>query len=448
MKKGTWILLGVVLAFVAAILLWERSQPSTAEREENKLKPFSFEKEDVKGAARTGESPLSLKKNTDGDWELTSPVPDKADRYGVEGFLERIADARAVRWVAGRTPAKELGLDPPRAVWELKGDKLAVRLEIGGKAAFDEGVYVKAGAKLALLPADFESLFLKPVSEFRSRELTRSATQDVRSLGFRRPDGSAVAFQRFGEDNWDITEPFKDWGASEKIQLLLDDVCICPVFGFADDKPSDLKKYGLDPGEKTLDIGLKAGKKVEVRIGSPVPGTDPKDARVYAWSSDRPSVMIVSLNSLKSLDQDLEGFRSTSLFRNDLFGTQGLEVTGTFGIKETRDDKGTWKFEEPKTPPAGADPSVLPSAFLEVRGEKIVPAADPALLGLVQPDFTVTIKGKGFEEKAVVGVEKEGRRYARRVGRPAALLLPKEDWQKIKEALKLVSGRGTHKGGK
>ena len=305
---------------------------------------------------------------------------------------------------------------------------------------------MKCGGKLALLPTDFEGLFLRPTSEFRSKELTRAAAQDVRSLAFRRSDETTVAFQRFGEEGWDVTAPFKDWGAPEKIQLLLDDVCICPVFGFADDKPSDLKKYGLDPGERVLDVDLKAGKKIEVRIGLPVPGTDPKDARVYAWSSDRPSVMIVSLNSLKSLDQDLEGLRSTSLFRNELFGTQGLDVSGTIGVKEARDDKGTWKFEEPKAPSAGADPSVLPSAFLELRGEKVVGVTDPALLGLVQPDFTVTIRGKDFEEKAVVGIEQEGRRYARRVGRPAALLLPKEDWQKIEEALKLVSGRGKHKG--
>jgi hypothetical protein len=440
LKKGTWILLGIVLALVAAILLWERRQPSTSEREEGKLKPFAFKKDDVKSLARAGSAPLALTKGAEGDWELTAPVKDKGDRYGVEGFLERIADAKAVRWVQAGGSAKELGLDPPRAVWELKGDKFAGRLEVGARAAFDEGLYVRAGSKLALLPTDFESLLLRPVSEFRSKELTRVPSQEARTLSFTRPDGTAVAFEH-RRDSWDITHPFEDWGSSERIQLVADDVCACPVFGFADDSPSDLKRYGLDPGQRSITIGLAGGKKVEVRLGASVPGTDPKDARVYGWSSDRPSVMIVSLNSIKSLDQDLEAFRSLSLFRRDPIEAEGFEVTGLFKIRESRDDKGTWTFEAPKPAPAGADPSVLPLEFLDLRGERAVPAGDAAALGLSQPDLTVTVKGKGSEEKAVVGVEKDGRRYARAAGRSAALLLPKEEWERIEAALRLVSGQ-------
>ena len=75
------------------------ARPFTAEREEKKLKPFDFKKEEVKIASRTGANPLSLKKDAEGNWEITSPVLDKADRYGVEGLLERIAEAQAIRWV-------------------------------------------------------------------------------------------------------------------------------------------------------------------------------------------------------------------------------------------------------------------------------------------------------------------------------------------------------------
>lgn len=442
MKKTTWVLLGIVLAFLAVILLWERRQPTTGEREESKLKPFDFKKDEITLAGRTGEAPLTLKKGQDEEWALTFPVSDAADRYAVEELVERIADIKAIRWVEGDAPRSTFGLDPPRAVWELKGGGTSLRLEVGGQAGFGEGLYVKAGSRVALLSPEIEGLLLKPVAEFRSHELTGVKAQDVQALRFLRPDGTTLAFERSGGSDWSLTAPFEDWGDGDKLQMLLDDVCACPVFGFADGNPADPAPFGLDKPQKEVELVLSGGRRVQVRLGSAVPGTEPGDARVYASATGRPSVMIVSLNSLKSLDQDPESLRLLTAFRRDLYEVEHLEVRGVYSVKETRGEEGGWKFEAPKEPPPGADPSVLPSALLELRGEKALPADDASSLGLAQPDFTVTASGKGFEEKVFIGAERGGRRYAKAEKRAAALLLPPEDWNRIQEALKLAAGKG------
>lgn len=445
MRRSTLVLLALVAALVAAIFFWERHKPTTKEIEENKMKLLDFKVPDVKACGRTGNAPVELVKDSEGDWRLKTPVVDKADRYGVEGFLERLAEVKAIRTVEKSASAKDLGLDPAKALWRLDKPGGPIQIEVGTKAPFDEGLYIRAAGQVALVPADLESLLLKPAADFRSKELLAAASSDVRSFRLSRASGGPLAFDKQGDSDWQIKAPFADWGAGDALQQIVDDVCLCPVFSFVEDSPTDLKKYGLDPAQATIQLGLKK-KSVELRLGAEVPGGDPEKKLVYAWASDRPSVMTVSTNSLKSLEKPPEALRALGLFRHDLYDVDSLEVKGIFSATEERDkEKGGWKFKVPDKPPAGADASALPAALLELKGEKAVPASDLASLGLVQPDLTVVAKGKGFEEKVSIGREKDGARYARPEGRPSALLLPKDAWKRIEEALKLVAGSGAAK---
>ena len=434
MKRSTWILLALVLALAAAIVFWERKQPSTDEAAQNKEKLTDLTTAGVTSLSRTGQDPLTLVKEGEDRWALTAPVADAADRYAVEGFVDRLAQMKVLRWVDAPPNLKDLGLDPPKAVWKIQGP-VPLTLDVGGEAALKEGLYLRASGRIALVPSDLESLLLRPASQFRSKNLTAAATQEIRACSVKQGGKEILAFRRSATGGWDLTAPVQDWGDATKLENLLDDVSLCVVDSYADDHPADLKAYGLDPPATSLRLDLSKGPAVEIRLGSPVPGSDTSKGLVYAWVSGRPSVMTVSLNSLKSLLQDPEGLRSLDLWRHDFFDAQEIRFEGRFALALKRGKDGAWAVEGGKKTAGKADAAGLTGALQSLRGEKVFPASEAADAG--KPVLTAALKGKDFEEKVAFAIRPDGGAWALPGGRKAALALSKDAWQRFEAALKL-----------
>ncbi len=439
MKRGTWVLLAAVAALLAFVLLWERKGPSTSEAEQQKSRLVARPFEEVRRLERAGAAPLVLQKQDEERWSLMAPVRDRADRYAVEGFLDRVGSAELVRWVEKPEP-KELGLDAPRAVWTLDHKGGRTLLELGSAAPLGAGVYVRLDGRTALVAAGLEEALLRPLPDFRAKELVATATQEVRRLSLAVGERVALAFERDG-DAWTLTVPFRDAGDPGKLQGLLDDLCLCPVDSVVEDSPRDLAPYGLDAPLQKAELTLKSGAAVTVKLGKPVPGGAPEKALVYAWSSDRPSVFAVSSNSLRSLRTDPGELRSLALFRHDLYDAESIAVEGGLALVLKKDEKGMWIVDRPA---AGAKADDGPAAFTALaglKGKRAVPATDPARLGLDRPYLTLVARGKGYDERTVIGVERDGLRFARPLGREVALELSKEEWQAAQSALDLAAGK-------
>jgi hypothetical protein len=440
LKRGTWILLAAVALLVAAIFLWERKQPTTDEREEGKLKVFDIQKAEVTVLVRSGESPLQLKRVGEDRWDLVSPFKDLADRNGVEGLIERLNQTRALRFVQPGAASGPLGLDKPRATWTLTSGSRSTTLEVGAKAALGEGLYVRTGGKIALLPPDLESLLLKAPDDFRLKSLTAAATQEVKSLEFRGAPRESLAAHRDPKVGWLITAPFQDWGSAAAIEEMLDDVSLCLVDAFVP-AGTDAKTLGLAPPQCVVRLEMEKGGPVEIALGGPVPGSDPAKKLVYASVSGRPSPMTVSSNSLRFLTTAPEAFRSLEVLPADAFEAQGLRVTGKVSVSLKREGEKGWTFQG-AAPKGATDAGGLPAALAALRGEKAIPWQGPATAGFGSAEITFVLKGPGGEQRMAVGQEVEGRRLAHPEGRPVALLLPKEGWATVEAALKLSAGGG------
>ena len=445
MRKSTLILLVVVAALGALIFFWERKEPSTDERAESERQFVDFKSDAVSEITRTGFQPVTLKKGKDSRWSMAGPVEDVADGSAVQGFLDRIRTARIERKVDRDVPAKTLGLASPRAVWTFTTASGAVKIELGGKAALDAGVYARAGGTAVLLPASLQSLLLKPASEFRLRELLPVGTQQIKAFSLVRKDGPPLDFERTGGDFWNVSKPYSDWGSADKLQDALDDVSLCPVFGFVGEEVKNLSQCGLDPARTEMHLTLTDGGKVEVRLGAPVPDSKPENKLVYAWASDRPSVMKVSMNSLKNMEKAPDYFRSMACFRHDLYDAGEIDIQGLYRVKLVRDQKKGWRFVVPARPAAGADAPTLAAGISGLRGGSAVPIQGSPPPGLASPVLTVTLKGSGFKEILKVGSEVDGTRYALPGGRKAALVLDKDSWQRVQAALRLATGAGRGK---
>jgi hypothetical protein len=437
-KRSTWVLLAAVAVLLVGILLWERRVPTTEQRETGQLKVFDPAVAKATRLDREGGLPLRLRKGTEERWSLTLPVDDLADRYTVEGLLERLVQARALRFLPPGTPAAELGLDRPRATWSLQGDDGKVRVEVGREAAFGEGLYLRVNGVLALVPRDLESLLLGPADDFRLKALTAVATQDVRSFTVEEAGKTRVGARRDASMG-EIVVP-QGLGASQKIETMLDDLSLCMVDAFVPGAV-DGRAAGLAPPQRRVRLDLEKGPAVDIALGAPVPGGDPNRDLIYASVSGRPSPMTVSANSLKTLSKDPESLRSLKLFRHDAFEASDIMVRGMRSVALKRTKEGDWRVAGTAPIPQGADPGGLAAALSGLEGEKSATWRGPSTPEFGRAEWAITLKGNGFEETVEVGTEHEGLRLAHPGGRPVALLLSRESWATVDAALKLICGK-------
>lgn len=439
MRRSTWILLAVVVLLFAFVFLWERKAPSTAEREAHRedLLP-AMKAGDLVRLERRGFDPVLLvrqgppegrpgQEDAKTAWRMERPLKDASDRYGVEGFADRLATARVLRAVSKEAPAAGLGLEPPRAVWTLelrKGERRTV--EVGGEAPLQEGIYLRADGRVVLVPKDLESLLLRPASDFRLKDLLTFGTADIAGVTVER-NGSRLAFVRNGE-GWDVTAPFQDWASTDKVLALLDDLSLCPVAAFPQAAEGET---GLASPQTRVVVRPRAGSPVTIALGGPAPGGDPAEKRVYATSSERPGLLVVSSRSLASLEGEAEGFRSLEVFRRSVYDADEIKVQGPRALRLRRDPKQGWLAEGATV--GEDDAVVLVGHLASLRGTAVLAAPPPP----VHP-WVLTVKGGGFEERTSVWRAEDGRVLARPVGRPVALVLDGEGW---KAAEALLEGR-------
>jgi hypothetical protein len=390
---------------------------------------------------RAGAAPMVLEKSGEA-WSLRSPVQDAADGYGVEGFLDQLRQAKAVRFVDAPVPWKDLGLESTRASWILKAGDNTFAFAVGNRAEMDEGLYLKVGDRAALVPSHLEAVLLKPPGEFRARDLVPPGSGRVVSFRVARPGVPALAASRSGE-NWVLKEPFPDDADGAKVDPLLDEVAFGQASSFVEPDPA--MDFGLAAPRAEVTLATDQGKTVTIRFGADAPaGLPPSGADdgavaqnlVYASVSGRPSVLVVPAKILKALEVSPDTLRSAELFRHAPYDAEELRVEGNYAQVLKRDASGAWAFAStPKgLPPVDAGP--LADTLLGLRGAEVRPLdpGNPARGAFV----TLVLKGKGFEERVGVGPEVDGKRFAYPKSRPVALLLDGEAWRRAEAALKAV----------
>ncbi len=439
MKRSTWILLAVVAALVAAILLWERKAPATGEQEADNLKVFDATVSKSDELVRLGEAPLHLRKSGEDRWSLVAPLTDLADRTAVEGFLERLVQTRALRFPAPATPAASLGLDKPRTTWTLQGQSGAVRVEVGDKAPFGEGLYLRVNGRLSLVPGDLESLLLRPADDFRLKNLTAAATQEIRSFAIEETGNPKISVRRDPKGGWEVTAPFEDWGDSSKIEQMLDDLSLCLVEAF---EPADLDRRaaGLAPPLRKVRLDMEKGPAVEIALGGPLPGDTSPKRLIYASVSGRPSPVTVSDNSLKTLAQGPEALRSLKLFRHDAWEANELTVRGSRSLSLKRNGDGSWQAQGAAPAKPGSDLAGIPEALSGLAGRRALPWKGPSTSVFGRTEFILALKGDGFEESVEAGATAEGTRWVHPRGRSVALEVSAEDWAPLDALLKSAEG--------
>ncbi|MEJ2366963.1 MAG: DUF4340 domain-containing protein [Acidobacteriota bacterium] len=458
MRKSNWVLLAIVAALVVFVLIWERKQPTTDQVQKAKKELMVHPPEHVTGLTRSGSAPLAVEKVKSEGWTMTSPVKDSANSDGIEGFIDRLTHARVIRRLPSDTPLKAVGLEKPRAVWTLASKSGKTTVEVGAKAALGAGIYVKYKGRIALLPENMEATLLRPVSQFRSQDLLSLQTGEIAAFTHDSKTKTVLEIKHTGE-RWTILKPVKDWGSGSRIPNMLDDLCFCPVAGFNMNNPSpaDLKACGLDNPRDVFVVTTTSGKQITIKLGGPVAGAPVQKGLLYALVSTRPSVLSISVNSIKSLfeeqirheaaaqdhllDAGSESFGEALSYFPDL---DGAEIGPQQYLEHIRRCREAVRTSSPKGAGGGGQGTTLFDALSQLVGTSVIPLSQASSLKLGHPYLTLILKGDGFKEVVDVGRSAGGKYFAHPESRQVVLELPQKDWKRVSDAAKVILQRTGH----
>ena len=196
--------------------------------------------------------------------------------------------------------------------------------------------------------------------------------------------------------------------------------------------PADLKKYGLDKPEATVNLNIGSSRATLLLGGKA------SDNTVYARDASKPAVVTVESSLVDDLKKDADSYRRKDLFEFRPFNATHIEMSRNGQtivldrVKGQNDKPDTWK----RVSPAAADVDKekmdgLLSKLSNMRASSFVDST--AKTGLDKPALTITVKfDDGKEEKVAFG-QSGSDVFAARPGEPGAA---KADTADFNEAVK------------
>jgi uncharacterized protein DUF4340 len=434
--KSTIALVVVLVGLGAYIYFVTWKQPDagadTGKKQEKVFASLDSSKiEEVKVTSAAGDA-TTVKKNADG-WQLVQPLTAKADDGEISTLTSALASSEIVR-VIDENPGNlnEYGLANPRIEVDFKasGDKDYRKLMIGDKTATGSDLYARRNddKKVFLIPATQETGLNRTTFDLRDKGLLKFDREKVDGIDVS-SGGKTIAIAKEGGD-WKITKPVQtkaDFGSVEGLVGRLQSVQMKSIV--ADQaSPADLKKYGLDKPEATVNLALGSSR-ATLLIG----GKADKDNTVYARDASKPAVVTVEQALLDDLKKDADNYRRKDLFEFRPFNATHIELTRNGQtivldrVKGAADKPDTWKRVSPNPGDVDKDKmDGLLSKLSNMRASSFVDST--AKTGVDKPALVVAVKfDEGKKDEKVTFGQEGNDVFAVRPGEPGAAKADKAD---------------------
>ena len=399
--------------------------------------------DEVKVTTAAGDA-TTLKKEG-GAWKITQPMDVPASESEVSGLTSALGQTEIVR-VIDENPANlnDYGLSNPRIEIDFKaaGDNDYQKLFIGEKTPTGGDLFAKRNGekKVFLIPAAQETSFNRTTFDFRDKTLLKFEREKVDALDIT-ANGKTLAIAKDGGE-WKLSKPVQtkaDFGSVEGLVGRLQTVQMKSIV--ADSAtPADLKKYGLDKPEATVNLSLGSARATLLFGGKAA------DTTVYARDASKPSVFTVESALLDDMKKSADDYRRKDVFEFRPFNATHIEITRNGqtitlerakGQGENAPDK--WKRVSPTAGDLDKDKSdSLLSKLSNIRAASFVDST--AKTGLDKPAMTVVVKfedGKK-EDRATFG-QVGNDVFVARPGEPGAAKIDAADFNDVIKSLDEIS---------
>jgi hypothetical protein len=388
--------------------------------------------EEIKVMSAAGDA-TTLKKEG-GGWQVTQPITAKADESEVSGITSALGQMEISR-VVDENPASlnDYGLSNPRIQIDFKGagDKDGRKLFLGDKTPTGSDLFAKRNdeKKVFLVSASQETSLNRTTFDLREKAILKFDREKVDALDVT-AGGKTLAIAKDGGD-WKITKPVQtraDFGSVEGLVGRLGSVQMKSIVTESP-TPADLKKYGLDTPEATVNLNAGSARATLLM------GDKAADNTVYARDASKQSVVTVESALLDDLKKSADDYRRKDIFEFRPFNANRVEMARNGqtivlervkGTGENAPD--TWKRVSPTAADVDREKSDnLLSKLSNIRAASFVDAA--AKTGLDKPALTVTVKfDDGKREEKVTFGQTGSDVYVARPGEPGAAKIDAADF--------------------
>ena len=339
--KSTLLLLTAVI--VAALVAYALSKKPTSEemaRQQGKLLPDLRASDVVKLELESGGRSIACERRapSTNEWLITEPLHLRADRWEVEGILNRFETARkGGRPIqgGGERNLADYGLAEPRAKVTFHSAPPSTRtwsLLIGKEAGVGDLVFVTTGHGKPIYSVE-KGVVDKvdaTVNDLRSKHLA-----DEIKLG--ELTGVQIAAAKWGDKDavevacnkrdgaWELTSPARDLAdgkAIEKLAELLSQHYLS-ANDFMVDDPTKAAEYGLD--NPALSLTFQSGEVTDTFVFGQRQEADQQV--FYAMNKAEPAIVKVSRSLFEDLRKGPEDLRLRSLVQFRKEDAQGITIT-------------------------------------------------------------------------------------------------------------------------
>ncbi len=391
--------------------------------------------DEVKVSTAAGDS-TTLKKDGPA-WKITQPSEMAASESEVAGLTSALGQLEITR-VIDENPSNlnDYGLSNPRVeiAFKTAGDKDYRKLLVGEKTPTGGDLFAKRNGdkQVFLIGAANDTSFNRTTFDFRDKTLLKFERDKVDALDIT-AGGKTLAIAKDGGE-WKMSKPVQtsaDFGSVEGLVGRLQTVQMKSIA--ADNaSPADLKKFGFDKPEATVNLSLGSARATLLFGGKAADNT------VYARDASKPSVVTVESALLDDVKKSGDDYRRKDVFQFRPFNATRLEITRngqtivlerTKGPGENAPD--TWKRVAPTAGELDKQKSDdLLGKLSNIRVASFVDSA--AKTGTDKPAMTVVVKfDEGKKEDRATFGQVGNDVFVTRPGEPGAAKIDAADFNDV-----------------
>ncbi len=444
--RGLWstLTLIVVLAGLGAYIYFVLNKQadtsaSTTKQEKVFASVQSDQIEEVKVTTSAGDATTVKKDN--GAWQIVDPAPAKADDTEVNGITSALSSVEIARVIDEKpTNLNDYGLSNPRIEvdFKAKGDTAYKRLLIGEKSPTGADLFAKRNndEKVFLIPAVQETTFDKKTFDLRDKTLIKFDRDKVDAVDVT-AGAKTLTFAKEGTD-WAIKKPLAVKADFGSVEGLIGKVQSAQMKSIAAPDPpaADLKKYGLDKPQATIELAAGSSK------ATLLVGGKADDNTVYARDASRPAVVTIDKTLIDDLNKGADDYRIKDLFQFRAYNANHIEITRgdqkvVFDRVKGSGDNAPDKWHRASPNAADLDRDKVDAALAKLANMRAASFVESAAkTGLDKPAMAVYVKFDDSKKEERVTFGKAGDDlFAARGSEPGALKLDAADFTEFNKSL-------------
>jgi len=262
----------------------------------------------------------------------------------------------------------------------------------------------------------------QPKSDVKTEKILALEQDQIKKIRISRPSGGdTVALEKGDDGKWRMTEP-KPYKADESsVSSMVSSLASLNADTVVNEKNSDWKSYGLEPGKIAVQITLKDGKEKKLLLGDDVPTT----SGAYAELQGDPRLYTIASYVKSSIDKPASDLRDKRVLPFDSEKVSRVSVKTTEQTLEFGKAGTNWQIVKPK--PMRADNSAIDDMVRSVKDATFESVLDesekpPAKYSFASPYAVFEAVDAGGVHTLTIGKDKkESTYYAKSTDMPGVL---------------------------